>query len=75
MTARSHRDPRTPWVKGTASIAAYLDMGIEEVGAELRAGNIRGHQRKRGGVWRSHILWLDAYLADEEPPRITSSRT
>ncbi|MDQ1730507.1 MAG: hypothetical protein QOK10_666 [Pseudonocardiales bacterium] len=76
MTQRipQERDPRSPWIKGTAAIAAYIDMNVEEVGELLRTGELRGHQRKRGGTWRSHIDWMDAYLAGEEPPAITGRR-
>lgn len=77
MTARvpQDRDPRSPWIRTTTAIAGYLDMNPEEVGELLRTGEIRGHQRKRGGTWRSHILWLDAYLAGEQPPSITTRRS
>ena len=77
MTARipQERDPRTPWIKGVAAIAAYIDMNLDDTGEALRTGEIKGHQRKRGGTWRTHVLWLDAWLAGEDPPRITNART
>lgn len=63
------------WLKGLPAIAGYLEMSEREAGERLRKGEIRGHQRKRGGTWRSHKLWLDAYLADEPPPPITTRRS
>jgi len=77
MTARIpvERDPRSPWVKGVAAIAAYLDLSPETVGALLRSGELRGHQAKKRGTWRTHVNWMDAYLAGEEPPSIVGRRS
>ncbi|MDQ1734595.1 MAG: hypothetical protein QOH56_846 [Pseudonocardiales bacterium] len=76
MSARTpERDPRSPWVRGTVAMGAYMDISPDEVGLLLRSGELRGTQRKQGGHWRTHIDWMDAYLAGEEPPPITSQNS
>lgn len=73
MTARTPTErPASQWVFGLAAIAAYINKSPDATGVLLRTGEIRGHQPKRRGHWRSHVLWLDAYLAGEDPPAITS---
>lgn len=76
MTARIplERDPRSPWLSGVAEIVRYSGRSADDVGEALRDGSLRGTQKVRGGKWRTHTLWVDAWQAGEPAPSITSSR-
>jgi hypothetical protein len=75
MTARTPSSVDSPWLIGTREIGAYLRMSPDEVGDLLRTGDLRGNQKKRGGTWRTHKQWADAFLAGETPQPITGRRT
>lgn len=76
MTARTprERDPRSSWLVTIEAIASYSGCSVEEIGNALREGGLRGNQRCAGGKWRSHTLWIDAWMAGEPAPSITGRR-
>lgn len=50
----------------TATAASYADCHPETVLAALRAGELRGSQRKPNGRWRIHRDDLDRWLRGEQ---------
>lgn len=51
----------------TKSAADYLGLSEDWVRELAQAGELRGHQRVKGGRWRFHRDWLDAYMTGEAP--------
>lgn len=51
----------------TTSAAEYADLHVDTIRDALRAGELKGHQRKSPhGRWRIHATDLDAWLGGEK---------
>jgi DNA binding domain, excisionase family len=67
----------SPWLT-VGEAVDYAKRSKNTLNCALRAGELRGSQTKRGGIWLIHRDDLDAWIRGEiapaEPPRITRPR-